>query len=271
MAVAHSRVQHESGGSVRLALVAAALILLFVSAPWGLEEKAHAVLHGLCAQTPSHSFVLGDRRLPFDARMTGIYGGFLGALIPLVIWRRHRAGGAPPWGVTGLVGAGVTAMAIDGVNSLLRDIGHWHPYAPRNELRLLTGAATGIAIAVIICFLCAITLWRRPDLTTPVLRGKSDLWLLWIAQIPFALLVLTGGSVAYPPAVALLVISALLVVSSLALVTIVILRGLDYTFVNDSDLASVAAVALLAGATAISGLAAVRYVLEWRLGLVTLT
>ena len=51
----------------------------FVSVPM-LEHKAHAFLHGICAQRPSHSLQVGDELLPFDARMTGIYTGFLSDL-----------------------------------------------------------------------------------------------------------------------------------------------------------------------------------------------
>src|SRR5215211_1548630 len=58
-------------------LLLGGLIATFFCLPWSFEHKAHAYLHGLCAQRPSHSLIMGELALPFDARMTGIYGGFL--------------------------------------------------------------------------------------------------------------------------------------------------------------------------------------------------
>src|SRR6266508_4425764 len=84
-------------------LVASLVVLLFLAAPWSLEHKAHAALHGLCAQRPSHSFTLGTHRLPFDARMTGIYGGFLGASLYLFGRRRYLAAALPSWPSIGIL------------------------------------------------------------------------------------------------------------------------------------------------------------------------
>ena len=50
-------------------------VAAFIALPGAVDEKTQQALHGLCAQRPSHSYWLGDARLPFDARMTGIYGG----------------------------------------------------------------------------------------------------------------------------------------------------------------------------------------------------
>jgi len=52
----------------------ALLAIAFVLLPWPVEAKGVAVLHGLCAQQPTHTIYFGEQRLPFDARMTGIYG-----------------------------------------------------------------------------------------------------------------------------------------------------------------------------------------------------
>ena len=76
-------------------IVAGIALLAFLAAPWPLGVKAHALLHGLCAQRPSHTFTFGGRELPFDARMTGIYAGFFFSAILLVARGRHRAGKLP--------------------------------------------------------------------------------------------------------------------------------------------------------------------------------
>src|SRR5436305_8156522 len=69
----------DSLGNRRLPWLVVGAALLFFAAPWGVEHKAHALMHGLCAQTPSHTLRFGTHGLPFDSRMTGIYGGFIGS------------------------------------------------------------------------------------------------------------------------------------------------------------------------------------------------
>ena len=44
-----------------LAIVAFFVAMAFLAAPWSFEQKAHAAMHGLCAQTPSHSFFFDGR------------------------------------------------------------------------------------------------------------------------------------------------------------------------------------------------------------------
>src|SRR5262245_4467600 len=112
--------------------VASLVVLAFLAAPWSLEHKAHVALHGLCAQRPSHSFLLGGERLPFDARMTGIYGGFLGAANYLGARRRYRAAGLPSWPTIGVLVLFVGVMGADGFNSLFQDMGWRHFYEPAN-------------------------------------------------------------------------------------------------------------------------------------------
>src|SRR3954451_19132785 len=74
-------------------------VLLFLAAPWSLDHKAHLALHGLCAQTPSHTLRFDGRKLPFDSRMTGIYGGFISSAALLVRRRAYRAACLPDWRV----------------------------------------------------------------------------------------------------------------------------------------------------------------------------
>ncbi len=254
-----------------LVLTIVGLVLLFAAAPWPLDLKAHAVLHGLCAQTPSHSFVLGEHRLPFDARMTGIYGGFVASFCLLLGQRRHRAAGRPSWLALVLLGGGVAAMAFDGSNSFLRDLGHAHPYEPRNELRLATGLATGIALATIMCYLLAITLWRQPERTVPVVQGGRGVGWLWLAQLPFATLVLSGWSAAFVPVVVILMSGAALAIATLTLVVIVLFQGRDLTFHHEYELASAATIALALGVAVILLLAGARFLAERWFGIATLT
>jgi uncharacterized membrane protein len=253
-----------------LPIMVGGMLLVFFAAPWPLQHKAHAALHGLCAQTPSHTFHLGDRPLPFDARMTGIYGGFFASFLYLVARRRHRAAKLPGWIAMGVLAAFVGVMAIDGFNSLLLDLGRPHPYQPDNRLRLLTGMGTGIALAVILCYLCAATLWRKPRTKQRVVELR-ELVVVVALQMPFGLAVLSGWGIFSIIVTMLLIVSAVTVVSTLALVAIVLLRRIDFTFDGFSDIQTVASMAVVSGIAVMALLSGGRFLLEHLLGLPPLT
>jgi len=254
-----------------LPVAAVGLILVFLAAPWPLDQKAHLLLHGLCAQRPSHSFWLGDRVLPFDARMTGIYGGFLGAGIYLAFKHRWRAAALPSW-TTLLVLAGfVGLMGADGVNSFLVDAGAWHLYTPDNRLRLLTGLMTGIALATALAFLVGITIWRAPLLSRRVVASPWEPWLMLGCQAPLALAILSGSAWLYAPITLALVASATVVISLLALVVVVLVRGTDHAFGSVRHLHGYGTVALLVGVLVMMGFAGARLVLERVLNVPPLT
>src|SRR5687768_9906499 len=137
--------------------------LVFLALPWSLEHKAHVILHGLCAQRPSHTYYFGDRPLPFDARMTGIYLGFLATMIVLIRAGAYRWCRTPSPGRIAVLLVLGGIMAVDGFNSLLKDLALPYPYEPRNWLRVVTGAGAGLVLAVALCFLLSVTLWRTVD------------------------------------------------------------------------------------------------------------
>ena len=250
-------------------MLAGGLVLAFLAAPWSLQHKAHAALHGLCAQTPSHTFLMGGQPLPFDARMTGIYGGFAVTFACMLWLGRHRAARLPSFPLIALLAAFVGAMAIDGFNSLFLDLGRPHPYQPDNRLRLVTGTGTGISLAVILCYLIGVTLWRRPDTRLPVLTWR-DLAILLPAQAPFALLVVSGWGWLSAPLTVGLVLAALAVLTTLALVAIVLFRRLDYSFDGIGELHSQATAAMIVAVSIMALLASGRFLLEHVTGIQTL-
>lgn len=253
------------GASARSSLLFPAVVLTlvvgFALAPWPLPQKAMAVLHGLCAQRPSHSYYLGGERLPFDARMTGIYGGCLVAMGYLVARGRHRRVGLPALPVIGVLAAGVVALAIDGTNSLLLDLRLWHPYTPQNSFRLLTGLAAGIALASALCFVLSTTLWRVGRHDLPVVAGR-DLLPLAVMQVPFALAVVSGWSWLYAPVTVALLLGAVLAVSALALTVVVLVRHQENAFRVAREVQGNATVALLVGLLVMALIAAGRFALE---------
>ena len=217
-------------GTVLLPILAAGALAAFLAFPVPLDAKTYAALHGLCAQRPSHSFLLGDRQLPFDARMTGIYGGFLATSIYLALRGRYRVFGLPKMSAGMALVAGVALMGVDGINSLLVDLGLWHPYEPRNEVRLATGLLTGVALAVTICYLLATTLWQRGRASVRVVNGLGEIALLVALQVPLAAVVISGLGWLYVPIALLLLVSAVAVVSALALIVVTIVRRRDNSY-----------------------------------------
>lgn len=248
-----------------LGLVGASLVAL-LAAPWPLPMKLHAVLHGLCAQRPSHSYWLGANRLPFDARMTGIYGGFLVAAVALLARGRWRAARPPAWPLSAALGLGVALMGADGVNSTLQDFGLPYLYQPQNWLRLATGLLCGTALAVGLLYVLNTTLWARVK-DAPALDGWGELGALLALDGLYALVVASGWGVLYAPVGLWLVLGAAGATFALVLAMVVLLRGRENRFVSLADLAGYACVALVLAYAALAFLGGGRFLLERALGI----
>jgi uncharacterized membrane protein len=242
-------------------MVLVAGLVGFLAAPWPMGEKAHALLHGLCAQIPSHTFVLGGQPLPFDARMTGIYSGLAVAMIVATMRTRLRAAAFPTRGVMVTLVVLVTAMAVDGFNSLFLDLGMRHFYEPQNWLRLVTGAGAGIALGVTLCYLTAETLWRQPDYRARTFVWR-DLLLSVLAWIPLMLAVMYGTEALFPFVTVLLLVSAVVTVCSISYMMMVLIRARNNRHMTASDLGLEAAAGILIGFVAIGVLACGRFALE---------
>ena len=169
-----------------------------------LEAALHWLGFGLCHQLPARSFFAGGHQLPVCARDTGIYLGFVVALLvaALLDRGRRRTGMPPAW----LLGVGFAAVALLGWDGVTSYMG-LRPTT--NLIRLATGTGTGFAIALVIVPLLNAQLWKRGSeervLGTP-LEGLA--WCV-AAPVTFAA-ALWGGpmlGVGYP----LLVSAAILV------------------------------------------------------------
>lgn len=245
-------------------LLLTALTLLL--APWPAELKFQAVLHGLCAQRPSHSFALGGVNLPFDARMTGIYGGCLISLFFLLARGRWRAVGRPSWPLLGALGGFVVLLGLDGVNSTLLDLRLPYAYEPQNWLRLLTGLLMGITLAVLLLYLLNATLWAwlKP---TPLIANWWELGALILLAAGFGALVATGWGWLYFPLALTLIGSAITVALILSLSMLTLIRGRENRAERASEVAGTAVAALLIAYIAIALIAIGRWYLETVLGL----
>lgn len=154
--------------------MSAGLLLALVAWPGApLSWKLYAVVHGVCAQV--HNVDVGGVQLPLCARNTGIYSSFLITTLYLLALGRGRAARIPPLPVTIALGLFVVIMAVDGFNSLLRDLFLAHLYTPRNELRTLTGIGLGVALAVTIMLIMNMSLRKDPDTEQRVIGGWLEL------------------------------------------------------------------------------------------------
>lgn len=247
-------------------LVAGLGALVFLIAPGAASEKSRAVLHGLCAQTPTHSFDFGGTLLPFDGRMTGIYGGAITTFAWLAISRRVFFYGNPPLRVILALAAGVGLMAIDGFNSLFVDLQIWHPYEPRNELRLITGYMMGVALAVALCWLLGSSMWKLSQSEAGV-RNWRDLVVPAAWFLPYAAIVLSGWNLFLLPLTWLMMASAWLTLTVLMLVIVLLIFRYEDQIGSIQQLHVPGVVASGLALIIMLGLAGGRFWLERTLGL----
>lgn len=247
-----------------LAISLGALLL----APWSIEAKSIAVLHGLCAQRPSHSFWFGPDRLPFDARMTGIYGAFLITQAYLLVRGRWRAGGVPSLWILSVFLIFVVVMGLDGLNSTLDDVRLLTVYPPSNLLRFVTGAFTGTTLAVFLWLLTSNILWaadrQRRD---PVIGRAHELALMAVPVAAFGALAMSGWRPVYSILAVLLVLSAVVVIFELAMCFVQISRKRENSAVSIQDLAQAAVWSLLAAYIFMAAIAGTRFWMEAALGI----
>lgn len=170
-----------------------------------LEAALHWLGFGLCHQLPARSFFAGGYQLPVCARDTGIYLGFVVALlVAAFLDRGRRRTGMPPAWLLGVGFAAVALLGWDGVTSYLG----LRPTT--NLIRLATGTGTGFAIALVIVPLLNAQLWKRGS-EERVLDSPLE-GLLWCVAAPVTFAAaLWGGPVlgiGYP-----LVVSAAILVT----------------------------------------------------------
>lgn len=156
----------------------------------------YASVHGVCAQM--HNTMIGGMQLPLCARNTGIYGAMTISLLAMWALGRIRTTNFPPLWMTIALLIPVVIVAIDGLNSLFVDLNYSSLYTPRNQLRTLTGAMAGIAIAPFFVPLFNRVL-RSNGKPSPVMANVVDLIVLWGLAFCFSMLVVIGPSWAYWP------------------------------------------------------------------------
>jgi uncharacterized membrane protein len=127
-----------------------------------MMETLRALLYGVSAQRPSHSLYLDGQQLPLEARMGGIFLGFLCALALVAVLGRLRAGNTPS-GALGLACWALVALTgLDGVNAFLFDGSQPHLYTPNLLVRLFTGLGAGLGVGLMAVPVVAGVVWSQP-------------------------------------------------------------------------------------------------------------
>jgi len=217
-----------------------------------LENALMWLGFGLCHQLPERSFFGGGLQVPVCARDEGIYIGFVVALLVVAFFERggRRSSGPPPWWVlVSLIGF-LGIMALDGLTSYggLRET--------TNEIRLITGLMSGVAISVFTVPLVNGQLWRMPGQGKVLGRPREFFALLAVMVATYAVIlwVLPFMGIVHPLLVAVCILATF---TTVLLVIVCLVPRFERRARRLRDawlpilIAFVAALALLAVATAL--------------------
>jgi uncharacterized membrane protein len=255
-------VERRWGGPWRWMLLAIVLAVLvaFLAAPVPLPRKLLLAMGGVCGLRPAHSYFVGGVQLPLEARMTGIYGGFLLTFIVLLAFRRlgaRRLGGRFAIGILALFFA---SMALDGLNSTFTDLGLAHFYESTNLTRLLTGLLSGIAIAPFLLWLLSVVATpREPGVTHAVVRSPWELAAPLAINAIFAALILDGRAAFYYPISLISVVGIVGVLAITALLVILVISGLAGRVTQVRQVVAPGALALLVAFMILAATATARW------------
>ena len=171
-----------------------------------LQGFLHWLGYGLCHQLPERSFFGGGVQLPVCARDTGIYIGFCVSLVLIALLHRPERPREFPtaWGWTAFVLL-LGSMAVDGGTEYagLR--------TTTNDLRLITGLASGYAISMLLVPMLNDSVWQHADTR----RVLDPAWRLgvWLATLPVVYVATWFGGpllgVGYPVLVAIAILTTL--------------------------------------------------------------
>lgn len=242
-------------------------LTIFTLIPGTLEGKSLAVLHGLCAQQPTHSYYFGEARLPFGSRMTGIYSGFAMTALYLMIRDRWRHAGIPAAKIVVALVLFVLPLAIDGTNSFLKDVQLPYLYEPHNVVRTITGLMLGATLGTFIWMLIGQTAFRPDERSgRAIWLGLGELLLVLTGQTALVIVVGLSGLPMRIPLTYLLIASAVTVVTGLLLPFVLLLSGGEQRALTTIELARPATLALCMALLFIAAMAGGRFFLELVLG-----
>lgn len=246
-------------------LTATLLLGLLLLPIRGLDFRLQMIVHGVCAQ--AHYLNIGGLRMPLCARNTGIYAGFAGALIGLAALRRTRAAALPPIPITLTLILGAFAMVVDGVNSMLLDIGGYNLYTPFNQLRVITGLLMGTAIGVFLPLVLNVALRKDPQTGSRIVASWIEYAALLLIDAGLYVLVFFSPSFLYYPLALLSVAGIVGVLFASNLFVIAMVGGMEGRVARVRQLARPGALALVATSLELALLAGLRIWIEGGAGM----
>ena len=167
-------------------------------------DALRALLYGVSAQRPSHSLFLGGEQLPLEARMGGIFLGFLCALALVAVLGRLHASKTPS-GVLGFACWVLVALTgLDGLNAFFFDGGIPHLYTPNIALRLFTGLGAGLGVGLMAIPVVGSVVWAQPADEASIEDPLELLGGLAMAGLLGGLVLVGVGVLAWPIGVAML-------------------------------------------------------------------
>lgn len=205
-------------------------LLAFVFTPLPLLDKFYMIGFGICPQRPGHSYFMGESmlpgeanlraaipalsvivpaeatKLPVEARMYGMFAGFLLTLVFSYLIGRGRAAVMPGPVIMFTYVTFIALMGVDGVNATIFDLHNAglpipYAYAPRLDVRFLTGWLCGIAMAGIILPVVNYCLWQDAQPFALFQRWRELLPLLFLGVGILVVLTTGSGLFFYPLAV----------------------------------------------------------------------
>jgi len=157
-----------------------------------------AIAFGICPQRPSHSLFLGGQQMPIEARMAGIFGGFVIGAAYFWALRRERAMRLPGRAMTITLIGFIALMGVDGINALLFDLRLPYLYTPNLLLRLGTGLLAGLAFAGFVVPAFNSTLWASGPDISPLSHVRHLLGGLLLEALYFIVAISGAGIFLYP-------------------------------------------------------------------------
>ena len=157
-----------------------------------------AIAYGICPQRTSHSLFLGGQQMPIEARMAGIFGGYVIGVAYFWALGRGRAMRLPGRAMTITLVGFIALMGVDGINALLFDLQLPHLYTPNLLLRLATGLLAGLAFAGFVVPAFNSTLWASgPDISS-LGNVRHLLGGLFLEALYFGVAISGAGIFLYP-------------------------------------------------------------------------
>ena len=246
---------------VSLTLLAGVLFLPLGS----LADRLHMVVHGVCAQ--AHYIEIGAYTMPLCARNTGIYAGFLAALLYLLALGRGRAAQFPKLPISLFLVTLVGLMGIDGLNSMALDIGGYNLYPPQNTLRVASGLGMGIAVATFMLAIFNLSLRYDARREQRVMRGWAELAGAFVVAFVLYAVLLNAPVWLYYPLALFSVVGIVGVLFMSNVFVVAMIGGLENRVIQLRQLSRAATIGLIATSLELAMLAGLRIWMEQALGM----